>query len=529
MPFKEIKELRQAGKLEEALEMALKEYKEAKQPMEFNVVDAEGNPLDNVELAANLLWPKRALAWVYYEFLKKNASANSYEEFKSYLNKINELQIPKDEKMLFDNCAWQIGKLIYALYDKDGSILLDKTKKLTEIFEIIKVFHFTKPSEAYTFLFKSFQKSHNSGWSKYIEFVEWWGLNNLRPEDFLKEEYNGRKIMSIGEQVYIAYSKNLIEGEASDPLGIKRVANTEKIKEFIPVIDEWIGKHPDYQYLPYNKAKLLLKLGSEENALSAFLPFAKQKRNDFWVWELMAEMHRNDKDMQFACYCKALSLNSPEDYLVKLRQTFAAILIEKKMYDEAKTEIDKIVEIRTAQAWKIPSQILEWKSQPWYASANAKKHNKDLYKAHAEKAEEVLFQDMKEETVIVEFVNEDKKILNFIKDKKTSGFFKYDRFINKPKVGDILLVRFNGKSGEMYKALSLRKADCTIHSDAKRIVKGILKINNPQNFGFIDDCFVESRIIENNKLQNNQKVTAEAILSFNKKKNEWGWKVYKIQ
>ena len=49
MSFKEIKELRQAGRLEEALQLA-------KQAI-------EGDP-ENI-------WNKRAAAWVYYEFLKK--------------------------------------------------------------------------------------------------------------------------------------------------------------------------------------------------------------------------------------------------------------------------------------------------------------------------------------------------------------------------------------------------------------------------------------------------------------------------
>jgi len=66
----------------------------------------------------------------------------------------------------------------------------------------------------------------------------------------------------------------------------------------LPKLEELIKRHPEYQYPPYYKAKLLLALGNEENALSAFLPFAIQKRNEFWVWELLAEICSTDKDKQ---------------------------------------------------------------------------------------------------------------------------------------------------------------------------------------------------------------------------------------
>jgi len=54
MSFKEIKELRQAGKLEEALQMANQAL--------------ETDP-DNI-------WNKRAIAWVYYDYIKNLLTLN---------------------------------------------------------------------------------------------------------------------------------------------------------------------------------------------------------------------------------------------------------------------------------------------------------------------------------------------------------------------------------------------------------------------------------------------------------------------
>lgn len=501
MSFKEIKELKQAGKLEEALEMAQQ----------------------NLNSDPHNIWNKRAIAWVYYEFLKKYAQPETFELFKENLIKIKDLQLPEDEKMVFDNCAWQIGSLIFALQKTEH---IDYGK-INELFEIIRDFHFTKPSEAYSFIYKAFHKGYQN-WSGYLTFADWWNFENLRSEDYLKEEFNGKKMMSIAEQAYIAYSKKLLEGEPLDPFGQQRVVDKEKIEAFLPKLDAIIENHPDYQYPPYFKAKLLLALGSDENVLSAFIPFAKQKRNDFWVWELMAEMFSEDKEIQFACYCKALSLKTPEDFLVKLRQTFAKILIEKRMYDEAKTEIQKVIRTRQKNQWKLPNQIAKWTEQEWYKAATSKMDNQDLYLSHSQKAEELLYQNIAEEIVVIEFVNENKSILNFVKDKQKFGFFKYDNQL-KLKVGDILSVRFIGDAKDkFYKVATLKMVNENIPTPAKKKFMGKLTISNQKTFGFVDDVFIPINLINAVGLIEGETIKGDAILSFNKKKNEWGWKAVKI-
>jgi tetratricopeptide (TPR) repeat protein len=377
-------------------------------------------------------------------------------------------------------------------------------------------------------MYKAFHKGYHN-WTNYLAFADWWNFENFRSEDYLKEEIQGKKLISIVEQAYIAYSKKLLEGEPVDSFGQKRVVDKDKIKEFLPKLDKIIGDHPEYQYPSYFKAKLLLALGDDENILSSFLPFAKQKRNDFWVWELMAEIFSEDKDIQFACYCKALSLKTPEEFLVKIRKNFARLLVKRQMYNEAKTEIQKVIETIEKNEWNKPNQIVQWSKQEWYKTANEKKDNYDLYIQHVKKAEEILFQDIPEEIIVVEFVNENKKILNFVKNKRKFGFFKYLGYIKTPQIGDLLKVRFNGEGKDgLYKILTAQKADSNVTSNAIKDFEGTIKIISPQHFGFIENIFIDPKIIEENMLNDGQKVKGRAMLSFNKKKNDWGWKAIKI-
>jgi hypothetical protein len=537
MSFKEVKELRKAGKLDEALKKALSDFEVAKEGVETEMIAFEvnfkehqskelGTEKKRIQIPIGILWAKRSLAWVYHDFLKKYSTPESYNTFKENLIKVNELDLPEDEKMIFDNCAWQIGSTVFAL-QKEETVDFGK---INELFKIIKNFHFTKPSEAYSFLYKAFHKGYQN-WSNYLDFADWWNFENFRSEDYLKEKFNGKKIMAIAEQAYIAYSKKLLEGETIEKDGfiLHGVVNKNKIKLFIPRLDEIIEKHPEYQYPPYFKAKLLLASGNDENVLSAFLPFAKQKRNDFWVWELMGEIFAEDKETQFACYCKALSLKTPEDFLVKLRQTFAALLIEKQMYDEAKTEIEKVIATRSKHEWRIPNQVSQWTGQNWFKSATADNNNKKLYLKHVRKAEEILFQDVPEEVVAVEFVNENKNILNFVKNKQKHGFFNYSEHLDKSQVGDILKVRFSGDGQNgFYKILTAKLANSAIETEAIKNFEGFLKVITPQNFGFAEDVFIEPKLIQDKNLVNGQAVKGKAILSFNKKKNEWGWKAIEI-
>lgn len=504
MSSKEITELRKKGKLNEALQMA--------------------NQI--LEIEPENIWNKRAAAWVYYEYLKKYAQADSFELFKANLIKIKELELPESEKTIFDNCAWQIGKLVFSLQKIEH---VDYAK-INEIFEIIKDFHFTKPSEEYSFIYKAFHKGYQK-WSKYLAFADWWDFENLRPEDYLKEEFNNIKIMSIAEQAYIAYSKKLLtNGVPLDSFGKTRLIDKEKIHSFLPKLESLIDKHPEYQYPPYYKAKLLLALGDAHNALSTFLPFARQKRNEFWIWTLMAEIFSEDIDIQFACYCKALSLKTPDTILVNLRQTFAGILITNKMYDEAKTEIQKIIETRRKEKKELSKPVVQWTKEDWYQSAIAKKDNMDLYSKYLKEAEEILYQDIPEELVAVEFVNKNKSILNFVKDKQKFGFFNYSESLSNPQIGDLLKVRFHGEGQDgFYKILTAKKVDSNLTSEAIKQFQGTLKVIPPQNFGFVEDVFIDSQMVEKYKLNDGQTVEGRAILSFNKKKDEWGWKGIEIK
>jgi tetratricopeptide (TPR) repeat protein len=498
MSFKEVKELRTNGRLDEALIMAQAD----------------------LEADSSNVWNIRSISWVYYEFAKKNSNVNGYDTFINYFDKTIALELEEsDAKMLHENFAIQLGKLVYDIFKVKE---LD-VEKVNTLFEKSKQLLISKPSDANSFLIKAFLKG-NKIWKNLDRIFDHFGFDSFQDKDYKSEEFNGKAILSTVEKYYNAYSKYLID-MSKDGFTSPGVSQ-HFMMEFMPKLDSMIVSHPEYQFLPYFKAKMLIFLNRKDEVLETFLPFAKRKKSEFWVWEVLAETFDKSDENCFACYCKALSLKSPQEFLIGIRKDFADILIAKGLYSEAKLEIEKIVEIRNAQGWKTPNEILSITNKPWYSQTTAKSSNVDLYNQYASKAEELLFQSVEEEIIVVEFVNHDKQMMNFIKDKVKHGFFSYKGLIQKPKVGDVLRVRFNGDGSDgFFKALSLNAAKHDDQSDAFKSFEGIIRIKEGSDFGFVGDIFIEPTILKRNNFSNNQEISGKAILSFNKKKNQWGWKM----
>jgi hypothetical protein len=498
MPAKEIKELRQSGKLDEALIMAKAE----------------------LDIQPDNIWGKRNISWVYYDYLKQNVSSLDLDAFISNLTAIKNLKLPKEENMLFDNLSWQIGSMTFKILGNDNS----QNSKLKQLIEISKSFEYSKPSECYSFLFKAFHKTLKID-DTYIQFADWWNFDNFRKEDYQKEILpNGKEMMSIVEQAYIAYAKHLLPKQN---LNGEIIFDKSKATSFIDKLVIIEENYTDYQYPAYFIAKLLLAIGDKENMLIHLLPFAKKKRNDFWVWEVLAEAFSNNPEKIFACYCKALSCKSPEEMLVGLRQKMARILISKNYFNEAKTEIDLLVKSRTSNGFKIPGEVVNWQSQDWYMIATLKKSNLDFYKNHIPDAESILFYDVPEELIIVEFVNSDKKILNFIASESKYGFLKYDRFFKDIKIGDVLKVRIQGGSNEgmhqMYTCVKIENDN--FRAQFLKDVEGSVRISEGKAFGFLNDIFIPPSLVTKLNLVNGIFYNGKAIKSYNKEKKQWSWKL----
>ncbi len=492
MSSQKVTQLRKAGKITEALELAQSLIK--------------NNPDD--------LWNKRAIAWVYYEILKKDIEKEKNEKIIEHLKQINELKLPADEEIFYKSIAW-----LFAKYVNSKEL---ETKYLYYIFLELQKMHFPKPQDSYTFLIKAFSK-HALHWDEYLDFVRWWNLDNFADKDYQKTILeNGRKILSDVERVYINISKKVLQ----EPI------DQQAVEWFLPYIEKLVQKYPKMQYPPYYLAKILLSVGKKEYFLKAFIPFARKKKNDFWVWDLMSEIFDKTDTLYFACLCRSLSCKADVKFTINVKEKFADLLIKKNKLAEAKYEIEQIVNCRNKEGWKIPERVQSWLSNPSIANIKAVNSNQALYQQYAPQANEILYYDMPHETIIVEKVNTKAKVIYFVAENEKYGSFLYRDFDINPHAGDVYSVRFyeQTKAGNtnFYKIADIQASQKEPPVSIYQIIEKTLKIKQGNSFGFAGKYFVPPDIIAKHNLINAYRLKAVAVYAYNRRKKEWAWKVVKV-
>ena len=171
--------------------------------------------------------------------------------------------------------------------------------------------------------------------------------------------------------------------------------------------------------------------------------------------------------------------------------------------------------------------MVNWHSQEWYKNATVQRSNLDFYKKYIQEAESILFYDVPEELIIVEFVNTDKKIINFIASESKYGFLKYDRFFRDVKIGDVIKVRFQSGSNEgmhqLYTAVKIN--DENFKKQFFIEVEGQVRIQEGKPFGFLKDIFIHPSLVSKLNLKDGISFKGNAIKTYNKEKKQWTWKL----
>ena len=508
MSFPEVNKLRKAGQIEEAYNLAQKEL--------------NSDP-DNI-------WKKRSMAWVLIMYLKQYTYSSENQKFLQTLSEFKDLKMPynEDEAMIFDNLKCWIAKFLSQLAKEDNP----DTDNFEEFWEYIKEIPYPKPSEMHSSILRFFLKLKDK-WNKIEDFLDWWDFNHFRKEDYEPLVMEERTIMPLIEQAYLALAKSILKGESKNPLEYKKTINQEKLDRVLKEMQALYQEHPEYEYFPYYIGLLLSAKGDHTKALGELLPFAREHTGRFWVWTLLGDIHKSDKDLQMACYCRGLLCKEREKSLVRLRQKLAEILVEKEWYPKAKYEINKLKETREQEGWKIPNKIKNWMNHEWYANAELLKNNLGFYKQHATKANGILAMDLDSMVGVVTNVKKDKKVLGFIVNKEISGGFNFSNIMNdRPQPGDKLEMwyepRTNKEGRSFRKIFHAELTDKEPETELVKDLQGQVKILNNRNIGFLEGAFIPSVIVNKHQLKNEEQIQAKAVLSYNKVREEWGWRVVRI-
>ncbi|MBD5357746.1 MAG: hypothetical protein HDR88_12195 [Bacteroides sp.] len=433
------------------------------------------------------------------------------------LAEIGELSMP-------NRFAWDIKTLFEALkYEPD---LLVATAN--EVLEIVKGLQFKTPDKYYTLLADTFLKvkgRQGVQWSAFVEFMDWFGFDNLMPEDFSRIPLNnGKSIPSVAERVHSAYYKGLMAQIESS------VIDADRIEEFLGRLTRLSSSHPEYQYTLYHKSLLLLALGRKDEALESIRPFVKKKQNDFWVWDVLCDT-TDDNSVKLSCCCRALLCPTDPKFLGKVHIKAAKLMHESGYDTNARTELQIMKSVYQENGWRLPKEATELIAQSWFQGTQAE-DNTLFYKEHLSASEEFLFFDTPETAILLTHYNHEKHICNFITEKRERGFFSTKGLKGKFRENDVFLVRLEEKiiTGKLSKVLTWKKSSGIpnyFNVFFKRI-DGVLRIKQGNTFGFVGDIYVDRKLIRDG-MTDGMAVNGIGVLCYTQKKSQFSWKAMSLK
>lgn len=498
----EVTRLRKEGRLNEAFELAQTEF--------------EANP-DNV-------WAWRALAWCHDARCKELAAnyktdptVDNLNSFLTALEAAVAMKPGEDETQYCDTLLWRVVSVLSALYKHSSDVNVPGVAD--RVFLALRDLYPIRPGEAYSALFSAFHRLRKE-WPGYVGFCDWWNFQNFRPEDFVREIYNGQQQpVSLAEGAYIAYARALLD-----------IRDCEAIRDFLPRIEALTDAHPEMTYPGYYVGKLLLAIGQRGEATVASLrPFLIKKRTEFWAWQLMAEALPGTDDLSLACLLRAVHCHTQENFLTRVRELLAAHYLSRGDYGNAREQIERVVDTCRKGQQRVPRQVDSWQREGWYTEAGEKEVKTKIDWQRL--TDEFLFADRPACVAVVVGVNTEKKVVHVVYGRERQGHFRQPRGMKPCQTGDVLELRMGEVSpqGHIEVFTAVRREDVVPQTDYCKWVVGDVTANAAHTAHFVgkgnDRVFILPHVMERRRWQEGEMVGTLAVYAYNPKRNEWAWRI----
>lgn len=132
-----------------------------------------------------------------------------------------------------------------------------------------------------------------------------------------------------------------------------------------------------------------------------------------------------------------------------------------------------------------------------------------------------------EQIGVVDHVNHEKKLLHFLLNREIDGVIRFSDLNDKFHEGDAIslyLTQFTNKKGAQYKALQSKITKQSPPSTLLKHFHSEVRVND-SSLGFTDcGIFIPAHLVRQHEIEDSDIVEGTAILNFNKKRSEWGWK-----
>jgi len=132
---------------------------------------------------------------------------------------------------------------------------------------------------------------------------------------------------------------------------------------------------------------------------------------------------------------------------------------------------------------------------------------------------------------VVKHINRDKGVTSVALGRDAFCLFHHDRFpaIRSVELGTVVAVKTrHDAKRDILRALSFAATDQDPPASFCKQFAGRLSVNDGGRFGFVDhDIYVPGELIDPNGLTDNDLIKGLALMDFNKRRNQYGWRAVK--
>lgn len=133
---------------------------------------------------------------------------------------------------------------------------------------------------------------------------------------------------------------------------------------------------------------------------------------------------------------------------------------------------------------------------------------------------------------VIDHVNHDRRVLHFIVDRDIDGVIPFSELSDTFREGDAISVKLSTYTTtdrkKMYRVLNAVGTDQLPSTQIKKRFCEAVRVSN--GMGFTEsDIFISPPLIDEHQIQDGQEISGIALLNYNKKRSNWGWKAISIE
>ncbi len=473
------------------------------------------------------------LTWVLYDCLKRYGDrdspfCNDGAAFAKSLKAIARYGFdPRENGMFYENLARLVGSTSWDLVKRK------RVEDLRKVFEATVDLSAIDARFRNVILMRAFLRGFNETPLYLADAIAWYGFDSFSREDYLDEEYQGRKIPGFAESVVNNYFDVLAAKNREGKPLFNLVAQEEAITAIRPLVARSECAH--WKWLEYKLGKLLLAMGRNVEARDVLAPFVLRKSKEAYAWATYGETFLPDQPELYAsCIFRALQLSKDPKYALSYHEAAIGLFAQMGDYAAARLEAETVSKCRYENGWSQSAVVQRAQHEPWYTSAEMNEDNTPKYRILSADAEATLEAYVPKVDFYLEWTAPEKGLAGI--DTFPSSVYTLNQ-AERLCLHDANLAK-NYKPGRVYTAsldkFGLRMYGNAVPSDNSRMESVFVRkfegiFEAVKAYGFVhtktDDVWIPERLVKEHGLVSFAKVKGKTVASFRKKKGskdgEW--------